>query len=134
MLKRNTACLLYLLGIALLVTHSSCTFTLSFPNGTTFSDPYTLTPSVNYAMNITFPTNTITAGSKVAVQFGYRYNITASTLANCQYSTAGVFQTGSCAVSSFGSGTSTVYTITYSNIYPSAAASQSSLNLKVTHL
>jgi len=59
------------------------TFTLSFPNGTTFSDPYTLTPSVNYAMNITFPTNTITAGSTVAVQFGYRYNITASTLTNC---------------------------------------------------
>jgi hypothetical protein len=125
---------LFLLLLALLHTVAHSTFTLSFPNGTTFSDPYTLTPSVNYVMNITFPTNTITAGSTVAVQFGYRYNITASTLSNCQYSTSGTFQTGTCSVQTFGSGTSTTYIITYSNIYPSTASSQSALNLKVSNI
>lgn len=115
-----------------LLSLGNSTFTLSFPNGTICTDPYTLTSGVTYTMNITFPTNDISAGSKVAVQFGYRYNITSSTLSGCQYSTTGVsYNAGSCSVQSFGSSTSTTYVITFDGIYLSTALSQSVLNLKV---
>ena len=113
----------------------SCTFTLSFPNGTVYTDPYTLTSNVGYTMNITFPTNDITAGSTVDIQFGYRYNIPTGTLSGCQFAIGGgAYQAGVCSVQSFGSGVSASYIITYSNIYTSTALSQSSLNLKVSIL
>ena len=121
--------------IAILIWIGQATFTLSFPNGTSYSDPYTLTPNVAYTMNITFPTNDISAGSTVDIQFGYRYSITAGSLSGCQFGIGGgAYQAGTCSVQQFGSGTSTSYIITYSNIYTSAALSQSSLNLKVTNM
>ena len=83
-------------------------------------------------MNITFPSNDITAGSTVDVQFGYRYNIVPATLSGCQYSIgAGAYQAGTCSVVSTGSGTATSYLLTFSNIYPTLATAQTSLNLKV---
>ena len=121
-----------LLLLLALNSPAQATFTLSFPNGTVCSDPYTLTDAVTYTMNITFPVNDIPANSKVAVQFGYRYSITASTLTGCQYSTVGgSYSAGSCSVQSFGSSTSTTYVITFDGIYPTTATSQSTLNLKV---
>lgn len=66
-----------------LLWSAHATFTLSFPNGTVFSDVYTLTPGVTYTVNMTFPTIDIPGGSTVAVKFGYRFNINSTTLANC---------------------------------------------------
>ena len=86
-------------------------------------------------MSITFPTNDITASSTVAVQFGYRYNITSASLSNCQYATGtAAYQTGTCSVQQFGSGVSISYIITYTSIYPTTALSQSALKLKVVSL
>lgn len=84
----------------LLVYLATSAFTLSFPNGTSFSDPYTLTPAVTYALNITFQTNDIAAASTVTIQFGYRYNITAATLNNCLYSTSAAALTSSSCTAS----------------------------------
>jgi hypothetical protein len=122
----------WVLALCGLLGAAGCTFTLSFPNGTVCSDFYTLTPAVTYTMNLTFPTSSITAGSTVTIQFGYRYNLTTGVLSGCQFATGtGSYQAGSCSVAKFGTGTSTTYIVTYSNVYPSLASSQSSLNLKV---
>lgn len=128
----NRMLVVWLVGLMGLMRGVEGTFTLSFPNGTACSDVYTLTAGVTYTLNMSFPANDISAGSTVVVQFGYRFNVTASSLSGCLYSKTGVsYSNGTCVASPSGSSTSTIYSITFSGIYAVAATSQSFLYLKV---
>jgi hypothetical protein len=124
--------LLLNLIIILALIHVITSFTLSFPNGTACTDYYTLTPAVTYTMNITFSPTNIPSNSYLTIQFGYRYNITPSTLTNCQFSTnAASYSSTNCTVAPSGSSTATIYVITFPNVYPIGLTSQSSMNLIV---
>ena len=127
-----TSLILTILPLFLLIRdiHS---YTIAIPNGGQASDYYTFTPNVQYLINATFPTNiSITAGSYVTLQFPYQYNITASTLTNCMFSIDTVtYSATNCSVTSTGSGSSTIYTVKFPNVFPSAIANQPGINLAV---
>ena len=124
--------LLATLAAVLSLLRLTNSYTLSFPNGTTCTDYYTLTPAVTYTMNITFSPTPIAAGSYLTIQFGYRYNITATSLSNCQFTTSGAsYATTNCTVSSSGASTATVYVLTFPNVYPGDLVSQTAINLIV---
>lgn len=116
-----------------LLIKDTLNFTISFPNGGQSTDSYTLTSNVEYLMNATFPSSTtVPAGSYVTLQFLYRYNITASTLTNCRYSTNNASYTStSCTVQSTGSSTATIYTVRFPDVFPATMTNQSGINLAV---
>ena len=104
-------------------------FDLSFPKPPFLSNYFTLTPSVNYVMNMTIPGGfNVNNGSQVTVTFGNRFNIT--NVANCKYSlNASSNYTGlTCSVLPSGSGNTTTYIITFSSL------SSSDLNIVYLNL
>ena len=107
-------------------------FDLSFPKPPFLSNYFTLTPSVNYVINMTIPNGAyVYSGSYVTVTFAYRFNLT--NVANCQYSltTSSNYTGSNCTVSTSGNGTGTTYVIIFASFFPSDVSNLVNLNLFV---
>ena len=121
-----------LIAFIVLLKSALAGFDLSFPKPPFLSNYFTLTPSVNYVINMTTPSGAyVYSGSYVTVMFAYRFNLT--NVANCQYSltTSSNYTGSNCTVSTSGNGTGTTYVIIFASFFPSDVSKLENLNLYV---
>jgi hypothetical protein len=101
-------------------------FTLS-NTANSLSDNHTLVPNVQYQVNFTL-SKIITAGSSIMLTFASPYRIPSASLSNCMMSTSSSVAASAANCSSVYSSGLDVYSIVYSNAYPTGG-SQSFLSL-----
>ena len=84
----------------------------------------------NYVLNLTFTSVSIPASSVPTLSLSSRFLVDSATISNCQFTTssASAYASTVCTPSS----NSTTVTVTFPNVYPSAASAQTLLSLKVS--
>lgn len=114
--------------LLLLFAASVASFTIT-DNGKSLTNYSTLTPSVVYTMNYSFPSSTITTGSSIYLNFSSNFNINSSSLSDCfaTTSSAGTFANAGCTTTY----TAPYYYVILTGIYPTTVPAQSFLSLKV---
>ena len=90
----------------------------------------TLASSVTYTLNLTFASRSIPASSQAIVLFSTNFNINSSTISSCVFLTNSGSSYSS-AVTCTPTSNSSNTIITFTGIYTSTAAAQTSLSLKV---
>jgi hypothetical protein len=126
-------CFILIIINAIIINVWAAPFTISTTTSSISLSSYaTLRTSVNYSINMTFPSNNIAAGSSTSITFSNRYNISASTLSACSFvtsSSASSYTSISCTTAY--SSANNLYSITFPNVYPSAVSSQTFLGMRV---
>jgi hypothetical protein len=89
---------------------------------------YSTLVSANYVLNLTFASASIPAGTTAIVTFSTRFSVSNTSLQNCAYltSSASTYATTPCSAA-----TASSVELLFSGPYPSAAAGQTSISLKV---
>ena len=90
----------------------------------------TLASSVTYTLSLTFASRSIPASSQANVLFSTNFNINSSTISSCVFLTNSGSSYSS-AVTCIPTSNSSNTIITFTGIYTSTAAAQTSLSLKV---